>query len=308
MNTTRGHAVAMVIGQPRSGSTVLMHALGQRLGAVGLGEVERAPRWVAGGKGCSCGERMGSCPVWIGIGGPGGEVWPRRKGAGRRNFYGRLVKCLFLSREGFAKLVQREGNSQEARAARAQWMRIRSALNASGCRLAVDTSKLPDLLRFMWCVRPQSMQLKVIIVLRDPRGYLASKRRREGQMSTTKGLVEWLGYYLAAIPIGGWIGRKNVTVVWYEGLCAEPEYTIERIVDSLGLVRYTGSQYLDHSVGGSDSALDPKGRVHWDDRWKDALPWDSCVLGAVPLAIMRLVVAILRRSGWTVCGRLRLSA
>jgi len=256
--------VLLIAGLGHSGSTVLGALMGQLDGFFFTGELRSAARAFKRRDPCGCGEPLPECPVWTRI---------------LANAFGETdrVKGLRLddaSSRAFAILRQRHVRpSPEAAAFEAVF---RAAVETTGSRVVVDSSKWPGYAHFLQHL--PGVDLSVLHLIRDPRGVAHSRRKygaRGGQvLGPTASAVQWDLWN----PLVEMLWRRgSYARLRYEDFVAEPEDAIRRIA---GLVGETprelpfdghGSAELapTHSVVGNRSRFQTGAvRIELDEEWR----------------------------------------
>jgi hypothetical protein len=258
--------IALVIGVSHSGSTMLDLTLGSHPEIVGVGEVYNfGRRWrneVQAGlrMPCVCGVDVSECELW-------GAVVSGAKGCASpeesiRHTYGELT-------DRFSQL----------------W--------PNGVLL--DSSKKLDSIRLIREL--PDVDLRVLLVVRDVRGWVASARDRHrtrygrrmvsADLSPRARVKSLMGKGLANVPTlhaTDWY-RRNLQyleqldewdvpyhVVSYEWLCFQTDEVLTEIAEFLDIEPLTSLSPADsgsHIVNGNHVRLDPerRGRLSYDTRW-----------------------------------------
>src|SRR3954470_22935992 len=161
--------VLYVVGSTHCGSTVLGNLLGERPGHVSVGELRMAwRRWLDPGARCGCGERVRACAFWreVSIERAAGELGV----AGATQLDSRLMATRRLP------ALARGALEREAAPLRAAFARLQHQVaTAAGAEVVVDTSKVPA---GAVLLERAHVELRVVHLVRDSRGVLASHRRR----------------------------------------------------------------------------------------------------------------------------------
>jgi hypothetical protein len=162
--------VLYVLAAQHSGSTLLGNLLGERSGYVSVGELRMAWRqWQRPGAQCGCGELVRDCRFWreVAIEAAAGEPGV----AALARLDARLAATRRLSALASGRL---EADAAPLRAALARLQRRVAAV--AGAEVVVDTSKIPA--SAVLLERAAPIDLRVVHLVRDSRGVLASHRRR----------------------------------------------------------------------------------------------------------------------------------
>jgi hypothetical protein len=287
--------VAVVVGLSHSGSTILDLTLGSHPAMVGAGEILNTwrtwlPHVLDGGELiCSCGQEIRQCALW-------GAVIGHMAGTPRSE----------LSAAGWYRAVIE---------------RFRT-LYPTGTVLVDSSKRLKsiDLLREI-----PEVDLRVLLLARDVRGWMASasdreanrRRRRHERLDAdgarSRSLSRTLADRLWGTPFGlarlwrttyenlvkGLEGRNlPVHVVSYEQLCLQPEASLASICEFLELESPSGGLSPEvsdsHIVSGNKIRLreDRRNRITYDVRWLQRLNW------VLPYLLMPGVRELNQRMVW----------
>jgi len=284
--------VLYVAGAGRSGSTLLDAILGQLDGFFSAGELRYLwERGLVEGRLCGCGTPVGRCPTWRAVlaearAGAGAvdaralAAWQRRATRVRRT--PAMVAASLLG-------CDRPGTAAPAGQAHALLGRVyRAAGRQSGCRVLVDSSKLPS---YGWLLgRLPEVDLYVVHLVRDPRATAWSWLRRKRLTDTDddarlmqrqpplKSAIMWTVWNLVAALL--WSRSERYLRLRYEDLIAHPEDAVRRIAALLGelpgRMPFTAPGRValapTHSVAGNPTRL-VTGEVslRLDDEWAHRL-------------------------------------
>jgi len=235
--------VLYVAGAGRSGSTLLDGILGQLDGFFSAGELRYLwERGLVEGRLCGCGTPVDRCPIWRAVlaeawGGAGAAdaralaAWQRRVTRVRRA--PAMIAASLLGCGGAAS-----GRTRQA----ALLGRVyRAAGRQSGCRVLVDSSKLPS---YGWLLgRLPEVDLYVVHLVRDPRATAWSWLRRKRLTDTAdarlmqrqtplKSALMWTVWNLVAALL--WSRSERYLRLRYEDLVSRPEEAVRRIAALLG--------------------------------------------------------------------------
>lgn len=193
--------LALIVGRPFSGSTILATALGSQEGILDLGEVGKLPELVLSGGLCSCGEEFSACPFWS----PFLPFLPRPFSHGGSSF----------GPDGIQ-----------------EWLTFYSHISTRhGRATLIDSSKDPERAA---AIRTASPYAKVIHLTRSPLDAVRSdKKYRGAHWPEERTLSSWINAHryildtFAADPVG-------YAQVRYEDFVENPQEVIERIILFLG--------------------------------------------------------------------------
>jgi hypothetical protein len=282
--------VLYVGGVIRSGSTLLHRILGELPGYVPIGEFVHLWRYCLPlDTDCGCGEPFSKCPFWTRVGDVAFGGWDRidheeMLGLARRLDVTKAIPALVVPHPGKTRSRDRD------RYAGVLSTIYRSIAEVSGAQVIVDSSKYPGaayLLR-----RVPAVDLRVITIVRDPRGvaYSCSKRvRRPEKVSPDEYMTVWTTRqitrnWVTTTLLVSAISRFGVTAttVRYEDLMTDPVAEIDRVGDVLGLPVTGVEQFLTsdsvrlspaHTLDGNPMrfATGPI-PIRADEEWRTSLP------------------------------------
>jgi hypothetical protein len=237
--------VAYIVGAKNCGSTMLDALIGQAEGARSLGEVGGFPRFARGGM-CDCGVQAASCQAC-------------------RAIVAGLDQAKDLQRlQGVFGLARKERRLHWAlinTPARRHYARLSDRMfslvaEATGSWLLVDSSK--NISRAAALALDSEHDVRVIHLVRDGRGFLASRRRRaqlDGRSyRAAPAMVGWLAKNLAITTLlRPRLGTDRYLLCRYEDLLTDPEAALRRIGGFLG---------VDLGEAGAHALTDGIRRVH----------------------------------------------
>ncbi|MCH2106778.1 MAG: sulfotransferase [Planctomycetes bacterium] len=269
--------ILYLVGDSRSGSTLLQHLLSLQPGVHALGELRRLGALSRASEPCACGAPLGECEFWCDVCGetpaearttervPGGATWRAlllREAAAIR---GGLIPAGSLFRAKAHAVAQECFRLYEAVAAK------------TGAELLIDNSKEPDHFLHMHASYPE--HVAPVFLHRDGRGILWSKMRRTGKSASDaiQGYV-WMQRLIETARRG--VGLDKATELRYEDLCQDPRAELERLLKPYGVpVETTDLGQLPdvrHDIGGSPTFKGAEKReIRLDERWREALPADA---------------------------------
>ncbi len=300
--------LAYILAASHSGSTLLAMLLGAHPDVVTVGELKLSPASLGdvATYRCSCGALIRSCPFWRQV----AEGMARRglafdvadAGTDYRVAGGGYVRRLLqpLHRGPLMERVRdaalwlsptwrhRLPQIQRENAALAE-----AACQIAGARVIVDSSKLA--LRLKYLLRNDRLDVKVIRLIRDGRGaalaYMAPPRFADARLPYLRGggsggegpepplsmaqaARQWRRSNEEAEYLLARLDRSRWVEVRYEQLCAEPDTTLARLCEFLGVD--SGQAVRDfravpQHVIGNGMRLDATSEIRLDERWKTIL-------------------------------------
>ena len=151
---------------------------------------------------------------------------------------------------------------------------IRSALAITGARVFVDANKEPIRIHFLR--RIPSIDLRVIHLVRDPRGYAHSRLRDRG-VGAAEAARAWMRTNTNVDRLRRLLPEQATTRLRYEQLCAHPEEALARIGQFLGVgpVRVPDDfRKPPHHIMGNKMRLGSGGKpstIRLDETWRKNL-------------------------------------
>jgi hypothetical protein len=297
----------------RSGSTVLDLMLGQLPGFYSGGELRYV--WVKGLEQnllCSCGERFAECPFWVAVGDASFGGWHNVDAAEAcrtlqqvtRHRYLPLIVEPRLSRT-FARNLDR-------------FVELLAALHAglqkvTGCSVIVDSSKDPPYLFMLR--RVQNLDLRLVHLVRDPRGVAWSLQSKVARADTTGGFLPRKPPRTAALLWNDFnlmfhlLERGGMPRLFmrYEDVVKRPREHVERILSFVGAdvdadaLRFLEGDTVDlgghHLIGGNPVRFRTKNlRLRVDDAWREKLGFGARSV------VSLLTLPLLIRYGYSLSG------
>jgi len=157
----------------------------------------------------------------------------------------------------------------EARAT--TWSLARSILEETGRSVFVDTAR--DHQRPRYLAGAPGLRLKVIHLVRDPRGNVASIMKHTG-VDVGHAARQWRHYNVEADRVGRSFPRGAWMRLHYEELCSQPQETLERVARFIGVEPIPVSDHLqpsEHHVIGNSMRLSGVGAIREDRSWMERL-------------------------------------
>jgi len=291
-----------IAGYGRSGSTLLEQMLARALGALALGEASRYFRVARDPEArCSCGETLSACPVWRSVSlalGPDGTA----VGAAELDALERLRRSVEASRlrgGAAARDVTGPAERRYAHVMRTVFSTAAAAAATPGgapFRFLVDSSKTAfgTVRRPQALAGPAGLDVRVLHLVRDSRGVVASMRRglnrrmERGLPATThlpalRAAAGWVAANRAAERCGKELEPDRYRRIRYEDLVEAPDAVLEGLGDFLGAPATTaGAQGAVHQVAGNRARLGDFRRVEPDLAWHDDMAaWEKSLLDRV---------------------------
>lgn len=285
-----GASLIFICGSGHSGSTLLEMLLAGHRQVTAVGELHNLSHQIAIGRPCSCGVLPRDCPRWKAVAAQiglraGVDIFEspfafRVSRERPRNLRELVVrnwnralhylhfKSSFLGRLGLPALTI--GGRTLARNTRMVGEIVREL---TGARVLVDSSKDYVRMRERYdSARPGSV--KVIYLSRDGRGvtWSAMKHRRAAAWYAAK---EWAKTQRRIRAMLRGVRPEDRMHVRYEDLCADPEETLRRICEWLGLpysdelVALRPAEH--HTIAGNKIRLQRGMAIRLDESWRAKL-------------------------------------
>ena len=264
-------SVIYVGGVSRSGSTILHRLIALLDGMLPLGELVHIwDRGIGENQLCGCGERFHSCGFWQDVlEASFGSISaaPARDVLAYQHQFVR-TKCLAKYWRHSAAL-RGDKNFQALTAAYGDL--LRGLVEVSGKWHLIDASKQPMMGVFL-CSLPE-VDLKLVHLVRDPRGVVYSMKRRRRRVEVVDGeafmdrktsvaaAVEWDKINLVTEVLGRI--STNAVRIHYEDLCMDWHRQLQRIVENLAIDARLGAltakpdvmMPVHHTVSGNPNRL-----------------------------------------------------
>ncbi|MFC1735107.1 sulfotransferase [Candidatus Hydrogenedentota bacterium] len=278
--------VVYITGQRYCGSTLIAFLLNAHPKVFTIGEMGPALRFRSRDYLCSCGEPLYQCPFF-------NEMTKRMNEEGLTlDFEDMRLRYYFSENRVIERLVMggmRWGVLREARNL-LRWLApgfrqhireldhrnevfMRSALNWSGKSVFLDTTK--NCRRIVFLARMKRLNLKVIHLIRDPRGFCCSVQKHE-RRSPVDVAPEWTSHINSVRHLTRRMPEGSYMPMLYESFCHDPETHLRKITDFIGVEKYNiPDNYRDfpHHILGNPMAKhgDNRTKVTLDESWQSLL-------------------------------------
>ena len=296
-------------GSPFTGSTLLGTLLNEHPDCASIGAATGLTRRAdLSSYLCSCGQKFRQCEFW-------NHIAARTAALGypvnvfENNFWNthlrlskhRLVNAALVRSLGPAQLTNVRdavvGRVPVAKRAISRmgwntWALASAVLEKTGKTVFIDTAR--DHQRPKYLRMHPLLDVKVIHLIRDPRGNSASIMKHTGADAATAAR-QWQHYNVEAdrmrryVPAGSWLSLR------YEDLCADPAGVLDRISDFVGVDRartHLGAHNRDSHIIGNKMRLKGLGEIREDRSWQTRLD------GADLAALARIAGSTSRRLGY----------
>jgi hypothetical protein len=238
-------------GSPFTGSTLLGMLLNEHPACASMGAATGLIRTVdLATYDCSCGRRFTECEFW-------NHIAERTRALGHpvnvfdinfwnthlRLSHNKVLNALLVRSLGAAAVndvrdavVGRVGAVQRAirDSGWNSWSLATAVLERTGKQVFVDTAR--DHQRPKYLRNHPALDVKVIHLVRDPRGNTASIMKHTG-VEVGPAARRWTHYNREAARVKRYLPERSWLTLRYEELCADPDGTLDRISDFLEVER-----------------------------------------------------------------------
>jgi hypothetical protein len=279
----------------RSGSTLLGSLLSVHSGVSMVGELHSLHSYLNQGVygriydyRCSCRKKVANCPFWrkvIDGAGLTDQTALTRVRSGTSSVRRNLAYPLHCVAgenwivEDLRRELAQSVNAWEA--AQTCYRIFDQACETSGHRLVVDTSKRVDQALALIHFKPSNWAIRVVHLLRDPRGNadsLVRRARENGAKGSFSGAcLYWVRENRRLQVLGRQLGPERYFRLRCEDLCAKPEQHLQAICSFIGIDyeprMLEGNPVALHDIGGSPRKLDYNQgiQIRLDERWRDSM-------------------------------------
>jgi hypothetical protein len=236
--------VLYVMGTSRSGTTLLGEVLGQVPGFAFGGEFRWLWDQAASAGACGCGSALPQCPVWPRVLAETGELFPEEDylpvtsrlmaaAVGRKHTWERTLGMLLNA------WVKRTGPAAAGQYGQRLVATYSSFLSQVGQEWVVDSSSEPSDAALLSGLA--SVDLRVVHIVRDPRGVVYSHKRAENStlwsspdLRSVYVAGAWLASNIMAQLVLRRLGPARSLQIRYEDLLVDPEGTLRRVLGLVG--------------------------------------------------------------------------
>jgi hypothetical protein len=148
------------------------------------------------------------------------------------------------------------------------WSLASAVLELAGKSVFIDTAR--DHQRPKYLARHPLLDLRVIHLIRDPRGNSASIMKHTG-VGVATAARQWRHYNVEAARMRRYLPQESWMSLHYEDLCADPGGVLDRISDFLGVERAAmqhGFRDGDHHIIGNSMRLKALSQIREDLSWQ----------------------------------------
>jgi hypothetical protein len=282
--------VVYVAGSGHTGSTLVAMLLNAHPQIVSVGETSIKPKIRRRGDGatqkCSCGVLIVECAFWQ-------EVFGRVAQSGH-DFSAHTWKNDYRNAHPLIHRVLSRDSSHKPIRAFQYWASdhlpiysrrvhhtdgvnvafIRALLETAKAEVFVDTSK--HVLRMFRLMRLAELDVKVVTLVRDVRGYAASAKRRG--LSIMDAASTWRKDQEIIEHVTRNLAPERKIVLRYEDLCIAPEETLTRLYAFCGVEQIppvTSLLSSEHHVIGNSMRFQGEIRPRLDETWRSRLEQDE---------------------------------
>jgi len=285
-------------GSPFTGSTLLGTLLNEHPACASIGAATGLIRRVDLSKyRCSCGKPYLECEFWESIavrtrtlGYPVNVFQTNFWNTHLRLSHNRRINAVLVRSLGWDLLNDARdaliGRLPRVRQAVSEvgwntWSLASAVLEKTGKTVFIDTAR--DHQRPKYLRKHPSLDVKVIHLIRDPRGNSASIMKHAG-VDVATAARQWRHYNVEAARVRRYLPQESWLTLRYEDLCADPGGVINQISDFLGIERVTMQQFrgVQSHIIGNSMRLKGLGEIREDRSWLDRLsPVDLATIGRI---------------------------
>jgi hypothetical protein len=279
-------SVVYVAGSGHTGSTLLAMLLDAHPAIVSVGEIAVKPkirrRGDDGDQQCSCGATIRECEFWQRVfrrvHQDGFDLGPGRWSTDYRSEH-RWFGRFYAHDSGYRVLrqIQRWAAAhlppQSARMRRTDRVNVsfmRAAMEIAGAHVFCDTTK--QTMRLWRLLAIPELDMRVVSLVRDVRGYGASAKRRGH--SVRQAALTWRRDQEIIAELAERLPEHRRLLLKYEELCANLGPTLQRLYSFCGVEKIEPTAVVvskEHHVLGNRIRLQPSIRVRLDDSWRTML-------------------------------------
>jgi hypothetical protein len=279
--------VTYVASSSHSGSTLLALRADEHPLIASVGETAVKPRIRREGRAaqqpCSCGAPLERCEFWT-------AVFRRVAAAGERlsvdawtndyRFETAWLDTLFTRETslGGLRAIRRWAarrlpgyRERVSRIDRTNVAFVAAVLAQTGATVFFDTTKLVT--RLTHLLEVPEMDVRVVHLVRDVRGFVASAKRRG--IGVEDAARTWVSDQVSIERVTRRLSADRRMLMRYEDLCTAPETTLARLWAFCGVAPAAGPSPVlrstDHHVIGNGMRMEGTIEVKLDDRWRTTL-------------------------------------
>ncbi|MBK9926017.1 MAG: sulfotransferase [Anaerolineales bacterium] len=238
--------------------------------------------------GCSCGRVTSECPYWLSIHDAvseiSGEPWSFAAVLRPRYSESRYLNQLYLSVWDRPWMESINDKIVRLLPGYSEWFEelkrhhnafFTGVFRATNTMCFVDESKTPWMLKYIPRFH-QDHHVRIIHLFRDPRGVVASRKRKK-ESGTLDGWVdEWIKTEVEIeLRSKMYYPEKDILLLNYDELCLSPETTWYTLLDFIGLPSYPFFGDLGkvehHVIGNRSSFLRNGTNIVLDEKWHNEL-------------------------------------
>lgn len=290
--------VVYIMGNSRSGSTILDTLLGNHPAIESVGELVNLPElgWQEN-QYCACGNRARECAFWEQV----RQRWLDKTRLADPGEYLRLQNTVGRYRRLLPGFPRPDTSSAEFQEYAAHTTALFEAISeVSGKPIVVDSSKIP-LRAYLLSLMPQ-LDLKIIHLVRDARGVAWSLRKsfkaneiagvqkdlRPQPIAQT--LIEWMRINAQSNWVRNRFDAGSSIGVRYEDLTAGPGRTLARIGALVGCeLRELATRVeqdlpltVGHTIAGNRLRMAGQARLRADEEWRNKMSsLDKWLIGSL---------------------------
>ena len=283
-----------VLAPNSHGATVLAHLLNNHSAVSCLGDTMPRTEY---DQNCGCGSKVSACEFWRYIG--------VRFADSRLSFPHRMyprgpylsdnlaIEDALVQSLSLAALLTTRGLWQLAGGAAEKYVRfyrefIKAVNEWNGASIYISGQKSLQQVLAIKSILGRDAKISIIHLVRDPRGYACSDRRLKPENTVKTSARNWFSYHSRVLRVVRPLCRAEYLAVRYEDLCLEPEATMRRLFDFVG-VEYQDPffQPRNSHLMGSRANRTFTGKLQHSETWRSILAPDEqrmCLQLTMPLS------------------------
>ena len=269
-----------ILGDSRSGSTLLQHLLSVQEGVTALGEVHRLQKLVRSGEPCTCSRPVGECPFWRKIASCAElSINAARTSTAFQPFrrWPAQVAAWTALRLGLERPARRLLWREQQVTANCLAF-YEAAGELTGSQVVVDSSKIPE--QFLHLYLADRDLVRPVLLVRDGRAVVWSKMQRVRALGVQQASRRWAAVSRKMLALQKVLSAPDRDFVYYEELCRDPAAVLESILSRVDVAVQTidlsALPAERHDLGGSPRfrARAPH-KIEADERWRTEMPKEA---------------------------------
>jgi hypothetical protein len=274
--------VVYVMGTSHCGSTLLAFLLNTHPDIFSIGEFGARAQRIRRNN-CSCGKFVDECPLWLEVServtSEVGFDFSVTNGVANFGFRNRFLRhklntiktntAIDKIRKGLLNLSPFY-QIKRKRALYVNEVAIRTILEITNSKVFVDTSKSPH--RFVELSQVAELNLKIIWLVRDVRGFAGSSKRKNRRIEESA--IRWKNEQTVIKQIYDDLPDNERLLIRYEDLCRDPMEVMKSIFHFIGVTDFAvpdDYKSVPHHIFGNRMKRSAVSSISFDEKWKREL-------------------------------------